>query len=401
MDSEISDKIPAALMHQARKIANYDLLKIGKNALYSAFTMLMTVVEAAASAASIESTAKAADADTIFYHLSKLTVEEIEKMFKTNVQRSVKLAKRMFGGRKFAIAIDFTDEMFYGDESKAQVVGTKPKNGSSYAFKYLTVNIVVKGCRFFLFAYPVFERGEIWRHVEKVLDVLEEYEIKTYVLLLDREFNDGMTLELLQSRGYWFVIPADQDSKFERWKKAADRLPAIFRGWSIAGVETNLVMLQEEGHVYGYLTNLPEEFYKNNAFVLSELYGKRWGIETAHRVEDRFRIYTTTKNGIVRYLFFAISMLLYNLWVWLNLTFGLSGSANITVDELIGLLLKSFDEFWRWLKSPDRWFCCWVESFGRAAFCPWQQYAACWQPTLPIRELVVLPPFWPVSGHPV
>ena len=356
MDRAFGDKIPAVLMQQARRIMKDVLLKIGKNAIYSIFDIIQPVIEAAVAASSIERKAKTADADTVFYHLEKLSLEDIEQLLKHRVKRAVKLAKRRFGNRKFAVAIDYTDEMFYGDEENAPVVGTKHKAGSNYAFKYLTVNIVMPGCRFFLFTYPVFERGDNWIYVEKVLDLLEEFSVKTYVLLLDKEFNDGKTLDLLHDRCYKYVIPADQDSKFERWKQAVGRFPAIFRGWTVAEVETVLVMLEEEGHVYGYLTNLQEDFYRDNAFVLSELYSKRWGIETAHRVEDDFRIYTTTRNGMIRYFFFVISVLIYNLWVWVNLNFGLAGSARITVAEIKEILSKAFEEFWRWLSSPEKWF---------------------------------------------
>ena len=285
MLKEIRDKIPTALMQQARKMANDVFLKMGKNAFFSLFDIIQPVIEAAVVATSIERKAKTADADTVFYHLEKLSIDDIEGFLKRKVSMAVKLAKRRFGNRKFAVAIDYTDEMFYGDEEQAPVVGTKHKNGSNYAFKYLTVNIVMAGCRFFLFAYPIFARGDNWFYVEKVLDLLEEFDLKTYVLLLDREFNDCKTLDLLQDRDYKYIIPADQDSKFDRWKKAADRFPATFRGWTVAEVETTLVMLEEMGQIYGYLTNLPEDFYRDNAFVLSELYSKRWGIETAHRVE--------------------------------------------------------------------------------------------------------------------
>lgn len=369
MDRAFGDKIPAVLLRQAREIAKDVLLKIGKNAFYSVFDIIQPVIEAAVAATSVERKAKTADADTVFYHLGKLTVEDVEALLKRKVKRAVKLAKRRFGNRKFAIAIDYTDEMFYGNEEQAPVVGTKPKNGTSYAFKYLTVNIAMAGCRFFLFAYPVFERGDNWLYVEKVLDLLEEFEVKTYVLLLDREFNDGKTLDLLKGRRYNFITPSDQDSKFERWKDAVEKFPAIFRGWTVAEVETTLVMLEEGKQVYGYLTNLPEDFYRDDAYVLSQLYSKRWGIETAHRVEDDFRIYTTTRNGIVRYFFFVISVLVYNLWVWVHLNFGLVGSMRITVAEIKEILSKSFEEFWRWLSSPQNWFSLRIdEKSGKSYF---------------------------------
>lgn len=369
MEKGISDKIPAVLMQQARKITSYDLVSIGRNALYRCCDVVQTTVEAAISASSIEAKAKSADADTVFYHLSKLSVENVENMLKSHVRRAVKLTKRRVGDRKFAVAIDYTDEMFYGDRDTKGIVGTKHKKGSNYAFKYLTVSIVTNGCRFFLFAYPVFQRGDNWFYVEKTLDLLEELGLKTYVLLLDREFNESSTLGLLQARGYGFIVPAVQNSKFDRLKKTAEKFPAIARCWKVADVETTMVMLEKDGQIYGYVTNLPEDSYKNDVYVLSELYSKRWGIETAHRVEDNFRIYTTTKNGFVRYFFFAISVLIYNLWIWVNLTFGTEGIIHVKVDELLQLLTKLFDDFWRWSSSPDRWFSLLsLEKTGKALF---------------------------------
>jgi len=385
METGILDKIPAVLQ-QARKLAGYDLLKIGKNAVYGCFDIIQTAIEAAAAASSIEAKARTADADTVFYHLNKLSVEDVEEMLKHHAKRSVKLAKRRFGDRKFAVAIDYTDEMFYGDESTDGVVGTKRKKGSNYAFKYLTVNIVTAGCRFFLFTYPIFQRGGNYVYVEKTLDILEQYGLKTYVLLLDREFNESKTLDLLQDRDYKFIIPAVQNSKFERLKKTAERFPAIARDWEVAGILTTMIMLEEDGHIYGYVTNLPEDFYKNDVYVLSDLYSKRWGIETAHRVEDKFRIFTTTRNGVVRYFFFAISVLLYNLWVWVELNSGATPCARITVEEFKQLLTKGFEDFWRWLSSPERWLS--MLSFGKLEGA---QFACFWLPARMTGSAFALP----------
>ena len=157
-------------------------------------------------------------------------------------------------------------------------------------------------------------------------------------------------------------------------------------GWKIADAETTLVLLEEDGHVYGYLTNLPEKFYRDNAYVLSELYSKRWGIETAHRVEDNFRIYTTTKNGFVRYFFFIISVLLYNLWIWVNLTFGAAFHTSIKVEELKQLLTKGFEDFWRWLSSPERWLS--MLSLGNSKEA---QFACFWLPVTQAGSAGALP----------
>lgn len=359
MRKKVENKICTAVKKKARQIAKHDLLPMGKNSIYDLFALLLTVIEAAAASSSVELKAMGPDADTVFYHLQKLSVEAVESMLKVFVGRAVKLIKRRFGNRKFAVAIDFTEEMYYGKKGNPSVVGTKHKNGSNFAYRFLTVSIVTNNCRFFLFAYPA-ERGRNSFYVEKVIGILREFEIKAYVLLLDREFNDAETINLLQEEDYCYIIPSDQDSKFKRWAKAAGKYPAIARGWRIADLaETTLVILEEKEHVYGYFTNLPESFYKDDAYALSFLYSKRWGIETAHRVDDKFRIYTTTKEGVFRYFFFVISVLLYNLWVWINLNFGLFGNAAIRVDEIKDMLRKIYDEFLRLLSCPEKWF-----SFG-------------------------------------
>ena len=97
----------------------------------------------------------------------------------------------------------------------------------------------------------------------------------------------------------------------------------------------------------------------------------RWGIETAHRCEDKFRIPTTCKTAEVRYLFFVVSVLLYNLWVWINLFFNFSTSdEHVTIAGFKELMRKTFEEFNLWLKSPERWLS--MLSFGNArkAFLP-------------------------------
>jgi putative transposase len=371
MKSEIKNKIPAVLRKQAKNLARYELFVLGKNAVFSLFQMLFLVIQAGMENTSLEiksNTPGSPSADDILYHLKyKLTIEKIEEMQKHFVKRTVKLVKRMFGGRKFAIAIDFTDEMYYGDKNNKAVVGTKPKAGASYAYKYLTVNIVVKGARIFLFSYPVFKGiNKLWI-MNRALCFLEECRVDIYLLLLDREFYTTDMIAMLGEK-YRYLIPAKQDSRFKAYIQRCEKFPAIVKGWRMKNredeeVETNLIILEEikdgEKHIHGYITNMQESFFKEDAYVLSELYSKRWGIETGHRVEDRFRIKTTCKNGVVRYLFFAIGILLYNLWVFLNL-FLCQDVRNfrirVKVDELKEIAKEVFDEFWELLLSPARWF---------------------------------------------
>ena len=50
--------------------------------------------------------------------------------------------------KPLTVAMDWHDEMYYGDIDAYGVIGTKNKAGTNYAYEYATASIVVKGIRF-------------------------------------------------------------------------------------------------------------------------------------------------------------------------------------------------------------------------------------------------------------
>jgi len=373
MRRAFEDKIPAVLLQQAMKMQQYHLLGMRKNCLLQQSVLLALLITAAFYGHSPEERAQNErnfTSDALYHHLNnKFSVESAELMLNSFVKkRDIKLLRRRFGGWGFYVAIDFTDEMFYGEKGTVGVVGTKHKNGSNYAFKYMTVNIVTPEGRFFVWAYPMMDRKETLWLLNKALMKIDELGIRVHLLLLDREFNFTDALALIGEK-YRYIIPADQDAKFRKHIEGKE-LPAYCDDWRIANksgeeISTQLVVLQEGEHKYGYLTNLPKGRFDKEVEILSRLYGMRWGIETAHRSEDKFRIPTTCKTAEVRYLFFVVSVLLYNLWVWINLFFNFSTSdEHVTIAGFKELMRKAFEEFNLWLKSPERWLS--MLSFGNA-----------------------------------
>jgi putative transposase len=71
-----------------------------------------------------------------------------------------------------------------------------------------------------------------------------------------------------------------------------------------------------------------------NAQMVCDRYGKRWGIETAFRVQDGFLPKTTSKNYSVRLFYFLLSILLYNAWVLANLLIGMRIGRTLTKPVL-------------------------------------------------------------------
>ncbi|MGC8505223.1 MAG: transposase [Thermoplasmata archaeon] len=52
---------------------------------------------------------------------------------------------------------------------------------------------------------------------------------------------------------------------------------------------------------------------------LLKLYRKRWGIETGYRMIRKFLAKTTSRKHKIRLLYFYLAILIYNMWVLLNI----------------------------------------------------------------------------------
>lgn len=351
---------------------NYNLMSMGNNCLLRQCMLLAFLISSAFLGQSLEQMAlneRNFTSDAVYYHLNnKIGIEAAEGMLNYFVsKRDIKLLRRRFGGWGFYVAIDFTDEMFYGEKGTIGVVGTKHKKGSNHAFRYMTMCIVTPKGRFLIWAYPMEDRKETLYLLNKALMRIDELGLRVHAILIDREFNYTDALALIGEK-YKYITPSDQDEKFKRYV-GENECPAYCDDWRIQNkckeqISTQLIVLEEKGHKYGYYTNMPRERFIKDMEILSNVYGMRWGIETAHREVYGFRISTTCKKMEVRYLYFVISVLLYNLTVWINLFFGLAGAAHVTFSEMKDLLRQIFEEFNLWLKSPEKWFS--LLSFGNA-----------------------------------
>ncbi|MBS3067773.1 transposase [Candidatus Micrarchaeota archaeon] len=344
----------------SRELLNYNLFQFRANARYNSAQIMKLFVDAAISNKSTENRSKTGNypsADDALLHIKdKTTIENIERMMRTFVsRRTIKLIQRRFPSIKVVIAFDFTPEAFYGDKNCEYVTGYEPKDGTYYCFKFFTVALVVNGIRFLLFAYPVYRGDDKIALINKALEFLNAYWIKPDLVLLDREFYETDVFALFREKRINFLMPAKQDSHFERVLKECKGLPAVFQAYEISNSDKesewiDLVIIEDNEHeekkIYGYVTNIPVSEYRNEVLLLSDLYKQRWGIETAHRVHDQFRIKTSCKEGNVRYFFFVISMLLYNFWVYINLLMNDFNIENfeikITVDEIKDELIDFF-----------------------------------------------------------
>lgn len=316
-----------------QKIQTYALFEMGNNAEHTVQDLMELSIGAAICNTSIESQSLhegIPSADTFYHHANnKFDKKEILKMCIRYSTEVVKLIKNIFMRSNFTIAIDFTEDSYYGDKENPYVVGGQRKNSTNYSFRMLTAAITEANFRFVLFAYPVTKDDnndallveEALRKVRKLGIVIEK-------VLLDREFYNSKIIFCCNVFDIDYIIPMKKDSRAERkieeLKKAEKKFPIIVQNYEIEDQLTNLLLMEDtndkgEKIIYGFITNIEIEKFRNEPEIISECYRKRWDIENANKFQDAFNIHTNSTNGLVRYFFFVLTVLLHNFWVLVNL----------------------------------------------------------------------------------
>ncbi len=284
--------------------------------------------------------------DTLLYHIKKYGDREaLQSMFIEIFDLIYKMARRgnFFGGRRADVAIDFTDWFYYGRDRTSMVLGKKPEKGTTKCFRFATINVVERGERFTLLALPVSTLDTKEKILEKLISFAKE-RVPIRKLYVDRGFFSANVINLLKRMGVTFLMPAIMNNRVVDYANSVSP-PAVINGYPMRDCKFNLIVLEKDGKRHAFATNIR---LNNNDVLLAEKlflpYSKRWGIETSYRVKKAFRGKTTSKNYIVRQFYFMMSVVLYNLWVLVNLllSFSLFGKVEkkLTVTaKLFGTVL--------------------------------------------------------------
>ena len=214
------------------------------------------------------------------------------------------------------------------------------KDGTCHCYRFINLTIVDAGRRFTLLSLPM---GKFTSQTEAVRKLLEFARGKIGIkrVYLDRGFFRVDTINLLDAMGIEYLMPAIKDQKI---KETCDMMsaPSVIKGYRRGNEKKsahfNLVILKamEEEDKLVFATNM--EIGKREgelAAWLLPLYSKRWGIETTHRVTKGLRAKTTSRNYVIRLFYHLFSVLLYNLWVIINLLIGVSLLAKVPEKPLI------------------------------------------------------------------
>ncbi|MCK5030981.1 MAG: transposase [Thermoplasmatales archaeon] len=227
------------------------------------------------------------------------------------------------------------------------VIGRQPKDGACYAHEYMTLqNIKMKDEPTYVLGFdrvlPLQNRTTIAK------GLIEEVESKTSskisLIVADGGFDGVDDMQMFKQVEKHFVVRADKDKKVKTIVKSCEENDRDYhvkfdyvKGNKKHNVTVNLVIinvdwLKKQGIKYplvkkGYLTFFtdlcPEENKTLEQFVLliALSYKKRWGIEVGYRDIGDFEAKTHSLYDSTRLFLYIQAILLYNLWIQINLEF--------------------------------------------------------------------------------
>ncbi|MHB8566710.1 MAG: hypothetical protein ACYC7D_08150 [Nitrososphaerales archaeon] len=118
---------------------------------------------------------KSPTGETLLSYIKTQTKEMLKQAFDDLVSKNVRKLQRQ---RKLSlpvpVAIDLHDVMYYGDRAETpMVIGTMHRDGSNYAFKYLTASVLVDGERLIVAVIGVASGDEVASSTAQIVQKLQ------------------------------------------------------------------------------------------------------------------------------------------------------------------------------------------------------------------------------------
>ncbi len=184
------------------------------------------------------------------------------------------------------VAIDYHDIPYFGNKNDPNVRGVKDRRGTKWGFTFASINIITEGQRFCLKVLPITLGIKTSDIVRKLLEfALKIVDIK--LVLADRWFsNDVNAIKVIESFNLKWLMAVQtklHTSQVIFSLSSGQRIFDYKMGNKRNNVRFTYFLLdnpnpKQKNEFYHYATNLKvTEFNKK---YMSEMYRKRWGIET-------------------------------------------------------------------------------------------------------------------------
>lgn len=295
-------------------------LGLAEKSVYSSREYAALVVIAAKLKDYVETVSKVygglPDVDTLFANLKpRNTLDDLEDVFREFVAPLVTRVRSRLPHRKYTIAIDITYQPYYGGKPNGWVHGYRPVKGSTGCYEFIVVSIVSYSCRFILLALPLPAVSKpLDCYVERLLDYVQPL-LPVEKVLLDRGFYSFPVIDLLQRRRLKYIILVPKKKEYREILERGDGLyhytSTYPRGKTTKEIAFKFAVVRDYlKYDWLFATNIRLE--EPRSYV--HMYKKRWGIETAFRVQDEVEVRSKSKDPRVRYFLFLFEALVYDLW---------------------------------------------------------------------------------------
>ena len=284
---------------------------------YGSEHIAKTIFETALQKLSLESNATMPDSDTVFYRLQNSALTE-------GIVQSMLCKSRSQSHEPIIVLLDGHDDMYYGkrrtkDNRKIKVVGTKPKEGSHYAFKYLTAKRLHGEI---VYTCPLFGGSMVENSIRIIEELRKSYSI-LYVIG-DGGFPSSLFLNYLKSINMHFVFRFTSTTTLRSKKIPYNKLQMYITthkspwGQHNGTVPVSFYICRYKGAEKK--DGKRKDFYiisdtKMRPRRLRQFLKDRWDIESGFREIERLTIFTTTRDWLLRFFFHAVACIIYNLWV--------------------------------------------------------------------------------------
>jgi hypothetical protein len=210
------------------------------------------------------------------------------------------------------LAVDWHDEMYYGDPKAEGIVGAMPKQGSCLAYRFATISVLLNGERLTLAVVPMLNRCIFW-HVKHLIDCVFELGLSIGLLLFDRGYFSTELINYLKDASIKFIMHMPWHRNPLKPGTDMQYVTTSHKHKVVEQASCRVVAVENKGKVLVFATNTSFRPRK-----LHSLFRKRWGIETSYRMIGLFLAKTTSRVYRLRVLYFFLAVVLYNLWVMWN-----------------------------------------------------------------------------------
>jgi Transposase DDE domain len=282
-------------------------------------------------------------ADIALLRFKSIDRYELQSVVSIVLEEQVdELKRRGILSRPVPIAFDWHDQMFYGEKETDMVNGTRPKDGSCYAYQYLTASILVDGRRLTVVLTPIKSMAHLLDYVKDALNRIRNMMgITVRHLVFDGGFSSLELPAYLEENGYTYVIHFTPNNATKKRLDLKDGQSATYpcdRPFKLVRVDDKETKIS-----YLFATNMvcrPTRLLKR--------YKTRWGVETSYREHNVFLPRTKSKNFTVRLLYYATAVCIYNAWCIINVprendpADGKEGGEHVTALEVKVFVLIAF-----------------------------------------------------------